>query len=129
MPHKTKYNQFKMKKILFLEDEEVVGKIYKKNLEKKGFKVDWVRSSSEVLELINKNSYDVVALDHRLSEKATGLDLIKPVRDKLPKAKIVMLSNYSEFQLAKEARVSGADDYLVKLNTTPESFIEYIKSL
>ncbi len=118
-----------MKKVLFLEDEEVVGKIYKKNLEKKGYKVDWVRSYSEVLELIDKNKYNFIALDHKLSEQKTGLDLIKPVREKLPKSKIIMLSNYSEFQMEKEAKAKGADGYLVKLNTTPESLIEYMESL
>ena len=117
-----------MKKMLFLEDEEVIGKIFKKNLEKKGFIVDWAKSSKEVYELIEENSYDIVALDHKISEDVTGLDLIKPVRIKLPKSIIVMLSNYSEFQLGKEAKKLGADGYLVKLNTTPDSLIQYLKS-
>jgi len=118
-----------MKSILYLEDEEIIGTIYKKNLEKAGFTVVWTKTSDETLRSAEKKKYDFIALDHALKEDVTGMDILPAIREKQPKSKIVMLSNYSQFQMEAKAKELGADGYLVKINTTPKSLIEYIKTL
>jgi len=119
-----------MKNIILLEDEEVLGKIYKKNLEKVGHRVTWVKTTEEIEGLIDNVPADIILLDQGIAgEDRSGLDIIPMVRAVNPKAKIVMLSNYSHFQLKQKAIDAGADDYLVKIDTTPVRLIEYIDSL
>lgn len=119
----------KMKSILILEDEELLGRIYAKNLIKKGYHVDWVACTEDAIKAAEKTKYDIVALDNTLSEKRSGLDLLPEMRKMLPEAKIIMLSNQSQFLMEKKAKALGADGYLLKLNTTPESFIDFAMTL
>jgi DNA-binding response OmpR family regulator len=118
-----------MKTILYLEDEEIIGSIYKKNFEKAGYKVDWEQTSEGALKAAKNKKYNFVALDQALKEDVSGMDILPDIRKAQPKAKIVMLSNFSQFQMEAKAKELGADGYLVKINTTPQSFIEFIKTL
>lgn len=118
-----------MKKILYLEDEEVIGEIFKKKLEKAGYGVDWKTTSGETIKSAKSIKYNIVLLDQALKEEVSGMDIIPEIRKCLPKAKIIMLSNYSQFQMEEKAKKLGADRYLVKLNVTPETLVEYLKKL
>jgi len=118
-----------MKKLLFIEDDEVIGRIYSKKLRLGGFKVDWVKTVDEAVKAFNGRKYDVVALDNTLEGTVTGMDIIPDIRKQLPSAIIIMLSNNSQFQMKNKTLKAGADEYLVKLNTTPESLIKTINSL
>lgn len=119
-----------MKKILILEDEEVLGRVYKKKLEEAGFEVVWVKTVEETETLIHSYAADILLLDHGIRgyEKA-GIDLIPLLRTVLPHSKIIMLSNYSDFQMQVKALEKGADDYLVKINTHPRELVRRIQAL
>jgi len=119
-----------MKKILILEDEDVLGKVYKKKLKAAGFDVQWVKTVEETEQLVRHFPADILLLDHgiRGHEKA-GVDLIPMLRKVLPDSKILMLSNYSDFQLQSAAVNEGADAYLVKINTPPKVLVQYIEGL
>lgn len=119
-----------MKKILILEDEDVLGRIYKKKLEAAGFEVYWAKTVEETEDTVQRFPADVLLLDHgiRGHEKA-GVELISLLREILPQSKIIMLSNYSEIQLQERAKKEGADAYFVKINTPPPVLIKYIEGL
>ena len=118
-----------MKKLLFVEDDEVIGRIYSKKLGLGGFKVDWTQTVDAAIKAFNSNKYDVVALDNTLDGSVSGLDLIPDIRKKLPSAIIIMLSNSSQNQMKNKALKTGCDEYLVKLDTTPEMLIKTIDNL
>ncbi len=117
-------------KIIILEDEEVLGKIYCKKLRAGGYEVEWLRTVEETEECIKTFEPDIVLLDHgiRYHEKA-GIDLIPTLREKLPKVKIIMLSNYSHSELQEKAHRAGAHRYLIKINTKPSMLISHIQQL
>ncbi len=118
------------KKIIILEDEEVLGKVYSKKLAAAGNTVEWVRTVEETEECLKVFHPDVVLLDHgiRYHEKA-GVDLIPLIREKFPDSKIIMLSNYSHSELQEQALKAGANRYLIKINTSPSLLIQHIKQL
>ena len=119
-----------MKKVLILEDEEVLGSIYKKKLEIEGFEVHWVKSLADVEKIIKKYKIDIVVLDYGLKEeKRCGLDILPFVRASLPESYVAMLSNYSESYLQKKALDEGADVYFVKMNTSPQILIHHLKNI
>ena len=119
-----------MKKVLILEDEEVLGKVYKKKLEAAGFEVAWMKSVEETEEYVKNHQADVVLLDHGIQghEKA-GVDLIPYLKDMMPDAKIIMLSNYSHSDLQQRALKEGAHAYLIKINTDPQALVVFIQQL
>lgn len=116
-------------KILILEDEEVLGRLYKKKLIKSGFKVEWIKTIGKIESSILTLKPDIVLLDHSISgEEKSGMDLIPFIKNFLPNVKILMLSNYSDFHLKEKALEYGADDYLVKINHSPQILADYIKN-
>ncbi|MBU0727826.1 response regulator [Patescibacteria group bacterium] len=119
-----------MNKILILEDEDVLAKIYKKKLESDGFEVIWVRTTNEAEKQAVKTDIDVFLVDHGIAnEERSGLDLIPILKKARPDSEVIMLSNFSDFQLEKEAKEAGASDYLLKIDTTPKKLSAYIKKL
>lgn len=57
---------------------------------------------------------DVVLLDIQLSEKKTGIDLIKPLKKALPGTRIVMLTVVEDSEKLFQAIRCGADGYMLK---------------
>ncbi len=119
-----------MKKIIFLEDEDVLAHLYEKKLKKAGFEVYWAKKFEDVEKLINSVKADVVLLDNAIcGEEKTGLDILPIVRKALPKAKIVILSNFSGIEFEQQADEAGADNCWVKIDMSPSSLPVYIKHL
>ena len=123
-------NSSGVKKIILLEDEEILGGIYKKNLEAAGYDVIWVRTTEETEKVAKSFKADVALLDHGISgEDKTGIDTIASLKKDLPNLKIVILSNYSQFQLEQKANKAGAVDYLIKIDTPPDVLVNYVNKL
>lgn len=118
------------KKILLLEDEEILGRIYSRSLREAGFTVVWRKTIKAIQQFIGKSSADGIVLDQGIKEEEqSGMTLIPILKKKFPHAKIVMLSNYSQFQLGKKALKAGADAYWIKLNTPPSDLVRHLKKL
>ena len=64
------------------------------------------------LELIKKNNYDIILLDHNMPEM-TGMELVKYARKNKVGAKIIMITGYTEIDKSF-MEVIGVDEYLTK---------------
>ncbi len=114
--------------ILILEDEEVLGKIYKKKLEQAGYMVMWCKTAEETELSLESFHADIVLLDHGIKGmEKSGLELIPTVKEHLPDSLVIMLSNYSAEQLQQDAVYKGADAYLIKINTPPAALVQYLQ--
>ena len=115
-------------KIIILEDEKILGKLYKKALEESDFEVRWEQNIAD-FEMSSINfKPDIALLDQSLNGEAkTGIDEISFLKSMLPNCKICMLSNYSDFHLREKVLKAGADDYLVKIDHPPHILIRYIQ--
>lgn len=114
-------------KVLILEDEDVLGKLYKKKLKNAHFNVLWINSINKIQEIVQEFKPNIVLLDNSISgEEKSGIDIIPNIREILPNTKIIMLSNYSDFHLRDKAIKSGANDYLVKIDTPPNKLVKYL---
>lgn len=119
-----------MKKILFLEDEIILGQIYQKILKKAGFKVVWITKPQEAKNQLKKFNPDIAILDLIIKNTSqNGLKLVSEIKKTIPQTKIIILSNYSHQRVQKKAFKAGADDYLIKINTHPNVLIEYINKI
>lgn len=118
------------KNILILEDEPILAKIYKKNLEISGFNVRCAESVEKAIKLLNEFVPDLALVDHGLKgEDEAGLEFVPKIKKIYPNTKIVMLSNYNHPQIQEEAKKVGVEDYLIKLDTPPGRLVKYVKGL
>lgn len=118
------------KRILILEDEEVLAKLYKKNLEAAGFEVVCAVTVEEAIKTLTHFHPNLALIDHGIhGEEQAGLDLVPKLKKLFPDTLVIMLSNYSHFSIRDAAEKAGVNDFLLKLDTSPPMLVEYVKKL
>lgn len=118
------------KKILLLEDELALAKLYYKKLAEAGHDVKLCTETKELLDEYEDFKADAAFLDNTIrGERTSGMDLIPILKRSNPKIKIAMLSNHSEFHMEKAAREAGAQDYILKINMSPTQLVTYVDKL
>jgi two-component system alkaline phosphatase synthesis response regulator PhoP len=116
------------KKILVVEDEKILGEMYRDILIHAGFKAEWARSAEEGLEILPKIKPDLILLDILLP-RASGIGFLKQIRElkDFASTRVLAFSNYDEPTTKREALELGAKDYLIKTNYTPQEVVDKIK--
>ena len=101
------------KKILVVEDEAHLAKGLKFNLEREGYLVTLVDNGQSAVEILSKESFDLMILDIMLP-KLTGLEVARRIRNTDMRFPILMLSAKSADEDRELGLAAGADDYLAK---------------
>lgn len=113
-------------RILIVDDDENIRKTMKAILEDEGYIVDWAANGKEAIKKTNEKTYNLALLDIRLPDME-GVDLLKLLKDNVPRTRKIMVTGYPSMQSAINALNKSADAYLVKpvdveklLNTVKE---------
>src|SRR5664279_2178756 len=117
------------KTILCIEDDRFIADMYSRSMKREGFDVDVATTGTQGLQMALAKAYDVILLDIMLPEKQ-GSDILADLRggeDKVPGAKIIVLTNFDQDDESKAIMQSRADGYLIKAEITPRRLIEIIK--
>jgi len=85
------------------------------------------QNSQEVLEVVQKQNWDVVVLDITMPGRG-GIDVLKELKDRYPKLPVLMLSMHPEDQYAVRALRLGAAGYIVK-GSAPEELVKAIRKI
>ena len=102
--------------VLAVEDEANLQKLLQVHFSREGWQTTFCESAEEALELVAKQSFDVLVLDWMLKGKMSGLDLCKKLAGKLPILMLTARATPVDIVLALE---SGADDYVTKPFESP----------
>jgi DNA-binding response OmpR family regulator len=118
-----------MKKILIIEDDQIVANIYRNKLIHEGYEVETALDGEAGFEMVRTFRPDVVVLDLMLP-KISGIDLIKKIRaeEGFDKTPLVVFSNTYLTNLVQEAWKAGATKCLSKANCTPRQLIDVIRN-
>jgi two-component system nitrogen regulation response regulator NtrX len=100
-------------RVLLVEDEPVLGRIYARALTAAGFAVDLAADGAAGFELVLSNSYDVVVSDLCMP-RMNGLDLLAQVRRMRPDVPVVMVTAELDEHAYALARQLGTVRYLRK---------------
>lgn len=100
-------------RILYMEDDPGLALLFKKKLEKIGYKVDLAGDGQEGLTMYERGSYDLVAID-QIMPVYEGLEVINRLAAKGTLPPIVMITGYGNEQIAVKAMKLGVQDYIVK---------------
>ncbi len=99
-------------RILVVDDEKLLVKGLKFNLENDGYEVDGAYDGRQALEFFEKNKYDLVLLDLMLPE-ISGLEVCRAIREK-SNVPVIMVTAKTEGIDKLIGFEYGADDYVTK---------------
>ncbi len=116
------------KKILLIEDEEIMIGLLQKKLIKEGYEVSIARDGEEGLRIMREVSPDLVLLDI-IMPKMGGFEVMEEMQgDKeLKKIPIIVISNSGQPVELDKAQKLGARDWLIKTEFDPQEVVNKVK--
>src|SRR6185369_13840910 len=119
--------RIRMKKILIIEDDQIVANIYRNKFSLEGFQVEIAHDGVAGLDTIRNFKPDAVILDLMLP-KMTGVDLMKKVRSEaeFQNLPIIVFSNTYLTNMVQEAWKAGATKCLSKSNCSPKQLLDVV---
>jgi DNA-binding NtrC family response regulator len=102
-----------MAKILIVDDEKSIRYTLRDILEYEKYEVDEAKDGLEALDLLRKNSYDVVLCDVKMPNM-DGLELLTKAGETGTEAQFIMISAHGNIETAVEATKKGAFDFIPK---------------
>lgn len=101
------------RKILLVDDEEIILNSFQADLSRHGFEITTANSGEAALALLSENIYDLVVTDLVMGGIG-GIEVLEKVKKKNPFISVIILTGYGDMKSAVEALRLGADDYLLK---------------
>ncbi len=106
-----------MPRILIVDDEVNIRRLYQCELEDEGYEVVTAASGAEALDILHDTALDLVILDIKL-EQENGLDFLRRMMETRPSLSVILNSGYSTYKDDFSSWL--ADAYLVKSSDTGE---------
>jgi len=100
-------------RILIVDDEAHVRSMIGATLERQGYDVQLAASGREALDLLERNSFDLVLTDIVMQD-GNGITLLERMRAQQPNLPVVMVTAIHDISVAIDSMRRGAYDYLLK---------------
>lgn len=120
-----------MAKVLIVDDDEVLRRMYSAKLSHDGYEVVTCADGNEVLNLVTQERPDIVLLDIMLPHK-DGLTLLGEIKNNPQSQQIpvVMMTNLAGDETKQSQAMSlGAAAFLVKTSVTPQEIVAKLKEV
>jgi len=116
------------KKILLIEDEEIIYILLQKKLTSAGYEVYIAKDGEEGLEKAREIVPDLILLDVVMPRKS-GFEVMEELREdeNLKDIPVVVISNSGQPVELDRARELGVKDWLIKTEFDPQEVIEKVK--
>jgi CheY-like chemotaxis protein len=118
-----------MKKILIIEDDQIVANVYRNKLAVEGYTTEVAADGEIGLKVMRTFKPQLIILDLMLPT-ISGVDVIKEIRSEpeFSKIPIIVFSNTYLTNLIQEAWRAGANKCLSKSSCTPKDVIEIVRN-
>ena len=116
-----------MKKVLFVEDDAFIARVYSQKLAAEGFELSVAEDGLAAIQRLREFRPDLVVLD-LLMPKLSGVDVLRFIRQQpeLKNTRIIVFSNSFLSDLIEQVAAIGVEDALVKASVTPKQLVEII---
>jgi two-component system phosphate regulon response regulator PhoB len=117
------------KRILIIEDNNVLASVYGTSLTQAGFQVAVANDGETGLDQVNRFAPDLVLLDLMLP-KIDGLEVLRRIRSDADKARlpVIVFSNSYTNDRTREVWSAGATQVLVKASCSPKQLVQVVGS-
>ena len=114
-------------RILVVDDDLQVLKLFATILEKGGYSVVVAASGKKVMELLRQDAFDLLVLDLSMPQP-DGFELLRALRSSMPGLRILVISGFMGGVLLRPARFLGATATLPK-SEAPAQLLKTVKNL
>lgn len=120
----------KKKKLLWVEDDRLIGTILAKKLISSGFDLFHAKNGEEALESLKSSIPDAIVVD-LLLPGMSGFDILQKIQEDAQAKKVpsMVLSNLSKPSDIERAKALGAKKFLVKAATSLDQIVAEVKDL
>lgn len=116
-------------KILIVDDDQLTATTWSVGLKSAGFEVITASSGQEGLNQAKTQKPDLVLLDQIMPDMLGNAVLTTLKQDpETANIPVMLISNYNESQMMKEAIEKGAIDYILKYQIETKDLVDKIKS-
>jgi CheY-like chemotaxis protein len=99
--------------IMVIDDDQVLLDLFGKVLRKLGFRVALTDNGKDAVNLVRKNSPDVVLLDIKMPGM-DGITALQEIKAQDPDIEVIIMTGFANLESAVEALKYGAFDYIKK---------------
>ncbi|GAB4361543.1 MAG: hypothetical protein Kow00128_00440 [Deltaproteobacteria bacterium] len=99
--------------ILIVDDDEGICEVLSTYLQPRGYRIRSLHTGEQALDLLRKETPDVVILDLRLPDME-GQEILKGIRDRSLETEVIIITGFASLDSALSAIKAGAFDYIVK---------------
>jgi DNA-binding response OmpR family regulator len=117
-----------MKKVLIIEDDQIVSNVYRNKLAVEGYRAETAPDGETGLKTMRTFKPDTIILDLMLP-KMSGIEVIKQIRseEEFAKVPIIVFSNTYLTNMIQEAWKAGATKCISKSNCSPKEVIDLVR--
>ncbi|OGM12191.1 hypothetical protein A2Z22_05175 [Candidatus Woesebacteria bacterium RBG_16_34_12] len=117
-------------KILIVEDDPLVSRMYQTVFEFEGFEVELARNGEEGIEKLKKEKPVMILLDIMMP-KMSGIDVLRELKAdiKTKNIPVVVLTNLSGDKDAEKALELGAVKFIIKSKNKPREIVKQIREI
>lgn len=116
-----------MRRILLVEDEEILRESYEMILSLEPYDLDVAVNGEEALEKCRQNTYDLILLD-LMMPIVDGPTFLEHYNEEFgPPSKVIILSNLSSSQELSRAMELGAQRSILKATLSPKQLIATVR--
>jgi DNA-binding NtrC family response regulator len=101
------------RRIMVIDDENIVGKMLKSSFEKDGYVVEAFLDAKPALAKLKEEKFHVVITDLKM-RGIDGMEVLNTIKRESPEIKVIMITAYASMDAAVEAFRSKVDDFLAK---------------
>lgn len=105
------------KRLLLVDDNDMILKLYRYEFEEEGYDVDITRNGGEAIEQFRKNPPDLVILDINMPGM-NGIEVLRQMKEVSPGLPIILCSAYQEYK--QDFSTWASDAYVVKSSNLDE---------
>lgn len=118
------------KKIVWVEDDKLIGTILAKKLIASGFDLFHAKNGTEAMRHLSEHVPDAIVLD-LLMPGMSGFDILQKVKadPRLKNVPSMILSNLNKQSDIERAKVLGAQKFLVKAAASLDQIVEEVRGL
>lgn len=112
-------------RVLYIDDDEGLARLVRRAMARRGYEVETVAGAHEGLRLLERERFEIVAVDHYMPG-VDGLETLELIRALPEPPPVVYVTGSEESRVAVAALKAGAVDYVVK--TVGEDFFDLLAS-
>jgi CheY-like chemotaxis protein len=116
-----------MRKILLVEDEDILREAYEMILNTGPYIVDKANNGQEALDLVSQKKYDLILLDVMMPVM-DGITFLEKIQDKdIGDPRIVLLTNLSGGKEIEQALKLGIHSKVLKASLSPKQLLTAVR--